>query len=277
MSKPAAPAPRGIVERVWLFFATVKLTVVLLALLAGAMAYGTYVETMASNGAARILVYRAWWFDTLIALLALNLIGCTLKRAPYKIHQTGWITTHIALLILMAGAVITHRFGMQGSMMITEGEANRVFFSETLDRQQRELVDGPPVELPFAVKLVSFDQALYPGTGMTRLFRSRVEVIDAARPETLKHDIVLNHPLVYGKYKLSQSSWMDLPDGKQATILGVAYDPGILLMYLGGGLLVLGMAGIFFLKPYLKRRFPPQPVKRERPLAGESPSMRDNG
>ena len=70
---------------------------------------------------------------------------------------------------------------------------------------------------------------------------------------------------------------MDLPDGRQATILGVAYDPGIPLMYLGGGLLVLGMAGIFFLKPYLKRRFPPQPVKRERPLAGESPSMRDNG
>ena len=167
----------------WLFFATVKLTVVLLALLAGAMAYGTYVETMASNGAARILVYRAWWFDTLIALLALNLIGCTLRRAPYKIHQYPWITTHIALLILMAGAMITHRFGMQGSMMIAEGEAKRVFFSEALDRQQRELVDGPPVELPFAVKLMAFDQALYPGTGMTRLFRSRVEVIDAARPE----------------------------------------------------------------------------------------------
>ena len=83
---------------------------------------------MLSNGAARILVYRTWWFDLLIGLLALNLIGCTLRRAPYKPHQAGWITTHIALLIIMAGSVVTHRFGMQGQMMIPEGEQSREFY-----------------------------------------------------------------------------------------------------------------------------------------------------
>jgi cytochrome c biogenesis protein ResB len=255
--------PTRVLERVWRFFASVKLTIVLLAALAAAMAYGTTIETRLSNGAARILVYHAWWFDTLIALLALNLIGCTLRRAPYKPHQAGWIVTHIALLIIMTGAVITHRFGMQGQMIVPEGEAERVFHLEQLDRANLKMINGEPRELPFSVQLVSFEQVLYPGSGTTRLFRSRVMVFDAARTDTLRHDVILNHPLVYRGYKISQASWIDLPDGSQATVLGVSYDPGISLMYVGGGLLLLGMAGIFFLKPYLKRKFPPCKVNTQ--------------
>lgn len=260
MSEPGADGPLfRIVDRTWRFFASVRLTIVLLVLMAGAMAYGTYVETNLSNGAARILVYRTWWFDTLIGVLALNLIGCTLRRAPYKPHQAGWITTHIALLIIMAGSVITHRFGQQGQMVVPIGESERFYFLEVLDRSKMAMVNGPQQELPFAVYCRSFEQLMYPGTGTTRLFRSRVDVLDPTRSDTVRHDIVLNHPLVHGGYKISQASWIDLPDGRQATVLGVSYDPGIPLMYIGGGLLVLGMAGIFFLKPYLKRRFPPMP------------------
>lgn len=263
--------PWRALEQVWRFFASVKLTIVLLSALAAGMAYGTYVETALSNGAARILVYRAWWFDSLIALLALNLVGCTLRRAPYRPHQAGWITTHIALLILMTGAVVTHRFGMQGQMIVAEGEEESVFYLEQLDRAHLKMVNGELRELPFAVHCVSFEQVMYPGSGTTRLFRSRVEVHDAERADTLRHDIVLNHPLVYGGFRISQASWLDLPDGAQATVLGVAYDPGMPLMYVGGSLLVLGMAGIFFLKPYLKRKFPPppKPAKRSVPQMNE--------
>jgi hypothetical protein len=74
--------------------------------------------------------------------------------------------------------------------------------------------------------------------------------------------VILNHPLVMDGYKVSQSSWIELKDGRQATILGVAYDPGIPFMYAGSFLLVVGMAGIFFVKPYLKKKFPPKPVQR---------------
>jgi hypothetical protein len=261
-----APNPSGtafrVIESVWRFFASVRLTIVLLVALGCAMAYGTYVETSLTNGAARLMVYRTWWFDLLIGLLALNLIGCTLRRAPYKPHQAGWITTHIALLILMAGSVITHRFGEQGQMIIPEGEAENTYFLEQLDRGKMDMVSGEPRQLPFSVRCIKFDQLMYPGTGMTRMFRTKVEVLDPARKDTIRHDIILNHPLVYGGYKVSQSSWMSLPNGGLATVLGVAYDPGIPLMYIGGGLLVLGMAGIFFVKPYLKRKFPPAPKQK---------------
>ncbi len=260
-----------ILDRIWQFFASVKLTIVLLLLLAAAMAYGTWVETAHSNGAARILIYRTWWFDGLIGLLALNLIGCTLRRAPYKPHQAGWITTHIALLIIMAGSVITHRFGIQGSLYIPEGESENVYYLEELDRAKMETVRGQPLLLPFTVHLEKFDQIFYPGSGMTRMFRSRVMAVDSTGQDTVYHDVVLNHPLIYEGFKISQSSFVELPDGTTASILGVSYDPGIPLLYIGGSLLVLGMAGIFFLKPYLKRKYPPKPAKRE-PAATLSPT-----
>jgi len=259
--------PRSqLLDRVWLFFASVKLTIVLLVLLAAGMSVGTYIETEHSNAAARVLIYRTWWFDGLIALLALNLIGCTLRRAPYKPHQAGWITTHIALLLIMAASVITHRLGVHGQMVIAEGDSVGEFALEQIDRSTMELVSGASRQLPFSLYLRKFDQLLYPGTEMTRLFRSRVDVLDPARKDTMHYDIVLNHPLVYGKYKISQASFMQLPDGRTATVLGVAYDPGMFLMYIGGGLLVLGMAGIFFLKPYLKRKFPPKAARQKAPV-----------
>jgi cytochrome c biogenesis protein ResB len=246
-------------ERVWRFFASVRLTIVLLVVLAAAMAVGTYIETTHSNGAARILVYKTWWFDGLLLLVALNLIGCTLRRAPYRPHQAGWITTHIALLIIMSGAVISHRFGVQGQMMVAEGETSHTFYLEQLDRATLETVYRDTRELPFQLHCRSFDQVFYPGSGMTRMFRSQVNAWMTGQRDTLRYDIVLNHPLVYDGYKISQASFTTLDDGKQATVLGVAYDPGVNVLYVGGGLLVLGMAGIFFVKPYLKRKFPPPP------------------
>ena len=268
MSKtPPNPSVNGggfgrVIDKVWLFFSSVKLTIVLLVLLVGAMSYGTYVETALSNGAARILVYRTWWFDTLIALIAMNLIGCTLRRAPYKIHQAGWITTHIALLLIMAASVITHRFGFHGQMIVPEGESNNIFFAEELDREKLEMVNGEPQQLPFNVYCKSFDQILYPGISTTRMFRSQVLAWAPGSTDTVAWDVILNHPLVWGGYKISQSSWIELGQGRQATVLGVAYDPGIPFMYVGSILLVLGMIGIFFVKPYLKKKFPPKPIQR---------------
>jgi len=254
----------NILDHIWKFFASVRLTIVLLLAMAAAMAYGTWIENAHSNGAARMLVYQAWWFDSLIGLLALNLIGCTLRRAPFKPHQAGWITTHIALLIIMAGAVVTHRFGIQGRMVIPEGETESVFYEETVDRQTLETVSGRPLQLPFELRLIAFDQLFYPGSGQTKLFRSRVQVFDSQSGDTLSHDVVLNHPLVRHGFKISQSSFFELPNGQTATVLGVSYDPGIPLLYTGGALLILGMIGIFFVKPYLKKRFP-VPSKKDAP------------
>jgi hypothetical protein len=258
-----------VIDKVWLFFSSVKLTIPLLLALAIAMGYGTYVETVLTNGAARIIVYKTWWFDILVVVLALNLIGCTLRRAPYHVHQVFWLSTHVALLVIMAASVITHRFGMQGQMVVPEGEASSTFYIEELDRESLDMVMGEHKELPFVVHCEDFAQILYPGSAQTRIFSSDVTAWDADG-DTTTWKIMLNHPLVFHNYKISQASWQDLPDGRQATILGVSYDPGIPFMYLGGGLLVLSMAGIYFVKPWLKKKFPPKVAVRQVKLAEDT-------
>lgn len=248
-----------LLDKIWRFFASVKLTIVLLLVMGVAMGYGTFVETFLSNGAARIVVYRTWWFDSMIVLLALNLIGCTLRRAPYRPHQIPWLLTHVSLLLIMGGTLITSRFGVQGQMVIVEGETEDIFSAEELDRGNLETVMGQQYRLPFQVHAVDFQQVFYPGSGMTRLFKTHVIVTDDDAPAPMEHDVILNDPFAYKGYKISQASWIDLDDGRQATVLGVSYDPGIPYLYAGGILLVVAMFGIFFAKPWLKKKYPLRP------------------
>ncbi len=80
------------------FFTSVKTTIGLLFLLASASVLGTVIpqdlspellQQTASSLSHRLMiildlhsVYRSWWFILLLTLLALNLLGCLLKRLP---------------------------------------------------------------------------------------------------------------------------------------------------------------------------------------------------
>jgi cytochrome c biogenesis protein len=82
----------------WTFFSSVKLTIVLLMVLAAASVAGTLLPQgqdasqlagRMSPGVLRLLevldlfdMYHAWWFRWLIGLLSLNLIVCSLDRFP---------------------------------------------------------------------------------------------------------------------------------------------------------------------------------------------------
>ena len=80
------------------FFTSVRTTIGLLFLLASASILGTVIpqelspaelQQAASSVSHRLMVildlhnlYRSWWFILLLALLAMNLLGCLLKRLP---------------------------------------------------------------------------------------------------------------------------------------------------------------------------------------------------
>ena len=90
--------PGGAGQRFWDFFASVKLSFVLLLSLALASVLGTllpqkehvsvYVQQFGESGARLILglrlddMYHAPWFLLLLALLAFNLVVCSLNRLP---------------------------------------------------------------------------------------------------------------------------------------------------------------------------------------------------
>ncbi|MDK9700384.1 MAG: cytochrome c biogenesis protein ResB [bacterium] len=101
--------------------AALSITIVLLVLIALAMTFGTMYESIVGTPLAQADVYRSIWFDVLLGLLAINLTACTLNRYPYYPHQAGWIMTHIGILVILAGAVISRNWGVEGQLMLAEG------------------------------------------------------------------------------------------------------------------------------------------------------------
>ncbi len=82
-------------NRLLKFFGSLKLAVVVLSLLAVGMAAGTFLESRESSRVAAQVVYRSWWFNGLLALLAVNIGAAALTRWPWKRKACGvHVITH---------------------------------------------------------------------------------------------------------------------------------------------------------------------------------------
>jgi len=110
---------------------------------------------------------------------------------------------------------------------------------------------APEVQLPFKVTLLKFNSDKYPGSSMAATFESWVRVDDAERGSS-EHHISMNHPLHYRGYIFFQASFVE--GQPMMSVFSVARAPGLPLVYLGVTLIGLGVAWMFYLKPYLARR-----------------------
>jgi len=109
--------------------------------------------------------------------------------------------------------------------------------------------------LHFSLKLLDFQRGMNPGRMGDASFSSSVQLMDPAAKIDEPREISMNKPLSYGKFTFYQSSFQELPDGRQASILSVAYDPGRILKYLGCLMICVGTFVMFYLR---------------RPLAGKA-------
>ncbi|MCM3876568.1 MAG: cytochrome c biogenesis protein ResB, partial [Thermoanaerobaculia bacterium] len=197
--------------------ASLKLTVVLILLIGLVLSAGTILESLRGAEAAKG-VYEAPWFFALQGLFALNAICALVDRFPRNRWRIGFAVTHLSILLILAGAVLTVLFKQEGQLEIQEGHQNGVV--------ARAGAAGAPSEirLPFAVHLDRFEIDVYPGTQRPAMFRSRVKVLDgAADPQPFV--IEMNKPLSYGGWQFFQSSY-HIDDQHRATILSVSRDPG---------------------------------------------------
>src|ERR1051325_4780728 len=105
------------------FFASLKLAVILLAvLIVGAIA-GTLYESTFDAKVARAYVYGAPWFNFWLLLLAANLVVSALSRWPWKKHHTAFLITHLGIITLLAGSLIGRGWGVEGTMTIFKNAA----------------------------------------------------------------------------------------------------------------------------------------------------------
>ncbi len=124
----APPPPRAPGRPAWQrnpvfkFFASVKLAVVLLAVVIVASAAGTIYETSFDAKVARAYIYNAWWFDTWLTILCANLACAAFSRMPWKRHHTGFLLTHLGIITLLIGAMIGRGWGIEGTMTVFKGQ-----------------------------------------------------------------------------------------------------------------------------------------------------------
>jgi len=220
-------------------FFSLETTVVLSLIFLVAQISATLMKT---DTEAWVNVYGTFWFELIMWLIGINLIGVLFKYKTYK--KPPIFILHAALLVMLLGAAITRYFGYEGQLFLRNGEVKGevVVIKNKAHPSDKEVVD-----LGFKIKLDKFVMRKYPGSMQPSSYDSYVTVIDGKK--SFPFHIYMNHILVYKGYRFYQASYF--PD-EQGSILSVNHDPGMWITYLGYILLAVGFFTSMF---YKKSRF----------------------
>jgi hypothetical protein len=114
------------------FFASLKLAVVLLAVIIVAAIAGTIYESSFDAKVARAYVYGAPWFNLWLVLLGANLACSALSRWPWRKHHVAFLITHLGIITLLIGSLIGRIWGIEGTITLFKGEppTNRLIVDE---------------------------------------------------------------------------------------------------------------------------------------------------
>ncbi len=188
-------------------------------------AAGTFVESAFGTETAILLIYQSPWFSLILFLLGVNVTAAALDRLPWEKKHTGFVITHVGIVLILAGSFISQAFMIEGQMAIQEGQTeHRItlnqpvisLYSETENKEwvlpfkkfpfawkgKKELKAGPAAKnFPFQFSLLNY----YP--------KARIEedLIQAASgPAALK--VTLNNSFV------NQSEWLVEEDPQKSQI-----------------------------------------------------------
>ncbi|MBY0586372.1 cytochrome c biogenesis protein ResB [bacterium] len=115
------PIERGL-YRIFEFASSLKLAITLMVWLMIECAIGTRIESTINAAGAKYFVYGNPRFYILLALLALNVLSAALIRFPWKRYQTGFVITHVGLLTILAGSMITSISHVDALLNVSQGE-----------------------------------------------------------------------------------------------------------------------------------------------------------
>src|SRR6187397_1374387 len=136
--------------KIFKFFASIKLAVVLLAVLIIASIAGTIYESSFDAKVARAYVYGARWFNLWLLLLVANLAVSALSRWPWRKHHLAFLVTHLGIITLLFGSLIARIWGTEGTITLFKGEPpnNRLLVDqhELRVRDTDGLIKGYPAE-----------------------------------------------------------------------------------------------------------------------------------
>lgn len=196
------------------------------------MMAATVLEKLQGTSAALRLVYHSPVFIALWAVGAGTGLVWLLSRGVAKRLPT--LCLHLALTVILVGALVTHLTGVQGRIHLRVGESTESFVDAT----------GRAHPLAFWLRLDDFKVDYYPGSAQAADYVSELSFGDGRTVDS--RTVSMNRIFRWFGYRIYQSSYD--PDLRGAW-LSVNHDPaGIGITYAGYLLLLLSMIGFFFEK-----------------------------
>jgi len=101
----------------------------LLLIFAIGIAYATFIENDYGTQTAQILIYDAVWFEVLLSVTAINLVGSLFYYKALKLKRWSMVLFHLAFILMLVGAGVTRFFSYEGSIHIREGELSNQLIS----------------------------------------------------------------------------------------------------------------------------------------------------
>ena len=101
---------------------SMKFAGMLMLLIAAIVGFATFIENDLGTTAAKDIVYSALWFEILLFITAVSLVGSIFKYRLFQRKKYSVLFFHLGFAVILAGAFITRYYGYEGIMQIREGE-----------------------------------------------------------------------------------------------------------------------------------------------------------
>ncbi len=221
-------------EKIKQLLSSYKTTLILLLIYALMMALGTFIEESMSTTAAKIIIYYSPAFIFVQILLVVNFFLVLFQKRFIQDKRWGMIILHLALVVILIGAMVTHVFGKEGTVHIREGEMSDTMIIHTSKGTSSH-------KLPFTLELVEFNLVRYPGSQSPSSYESDLKI--HTDDEIIETKVYMNNVFDIKGYRLFQASY---DDDELGTVLSVNQDvAGRNITYFGYIMLLLGFILMF--------------------------------
>jgi cytochrome c-type biogenesis protein CcsB len=111
------------------FLISMPFMAVLLMILIVVLALATFVESSYSTQTAWALVYGTHWFEVLLLLIGINIVGVMVKQKFFRRKKIVVLIFHLAFILILIGASVTRFISYEGNMHIRENGISNVMLS----------------------------------------------------------------------------------------------------------------------------------------------------
>ncbi len=112
------------------FLISMPFMAVLMIILIVVLALATFVESAYSTQTAWAVVYGTHWFELLMLLIGINLVGVMVKQKFFRRKKIVVLLFHLAFILILLGASITRFISYEGNMHIRENSASNIMLSD---------------------------------------------------------------------------------------------------------------------------------------------------